>query len=141
MRYGIAAVCLALVVAGCQPKTEAPAPAAAPAVAAPAAAPAEAVPAPAPAEATAAPVVAEAAPAATPIGVAECDEYLRKYDECIASKVPAETRENVRVALEATRDAWKKAAETEQGKAGLAAACKEATEMAKTQTAAWGCGF
>jgi hypothetical protein len=127
MRNGIRISCLALVfTAACQPGTEAPAPT-------PAAEPAPAAAAPAPAPA--------ASPAVGEFGVAECDAYMKAWTDCIATKVPADVREHVQVALDATRDGWKRAAETEQGKAGLAAACKDATELARSQLAAYGCPF
>ncbi len=96
---------------------------------------------------------APAAPATTPVasttpvaapgetGVAECDDYLRKWDACLATKVSGEAREQVKVALDATRDAWKRAIATPEGKAGLAAACREATEIAKMQVSAYGCSW
>ncbi len=128
MRSTVSISCLmvlGLAISACQSKTEAPAPAATPAAEA---APAPAAPAPVP------------PPAVAEIGVPECDEYLRKYDACM-EKIPADVREHTKVALDAMRDGWKRAAQTEQGKAGLAAACKEAVEMAKWQTEKFACGF
>lgn len=43
------------------------------------------------------------------------------------------------MALDATREGWKRAAATAEGKAGLAAACREATELARMQVTAYGC--
>lgn len=108
---------------GCQAKTENAAPAAT--------------------TAQAATPVASTPPAAAPgeTGVAECDDYLRKWDACLATKVTGDAREQVKVALDATREAWKRAMATPEGKAGLAAACREATELAKMQVAAYGCSW
>jgi hypothetical protein len=47
----------------------------------------------------------------------------------------------VKVALDATREAWKRAAATPEGKAGLATACREAAELASMQVAAYGCSW
>ncbi len=96
--------------------------------------------------APAAPVATAAAstpPAAAPgeIGVAECDDYLRKWDACLATKVTGEAHEQVKVALDATREAWKRATATPEGKAGLATACREAAELASMQVAAYGCSW
>ncbi len=104
---------------------------------------------PAPSVATAsktAPIDSTAPPAAGPvtgavIGVAACDEYLNKWETCLATKVTGEAREQVKVALDATRDAWKRAAATPEGKAGLAAACEQAAELAKMQVTAYGCSW
>jgi hypothetical protein len=126
-------ILFALVVAavGCQSRTE-PAERSKPAESATASAPVSA-----PATATA------PAPAAAPdeIGVAECDDYLRKWDACLATKITGETHEQVKVALDATREGWKRAAATPEGKAGLAAACREAAELARMQVSAYGCSW
>lgn len=86
---------------------------------------------------------ASAPPAAAPgeIGVAACDDYLNKWETCLATKVTGDARDQVKVALEATRDAWKRAAATSEGKAGLATACEQAAELAKMQVAAYGCSW
>ena len=94
-------LCLLVVAAvGCQSKSD---------TAAPAAPSTASVPAP----------VASTPPAAAPgeIGIAECDDYLRKWDACLATKVTGEAREQVKVALDATREAWKRAIVTPEGKA------------------------
>ena len=113
---------LVIAAVGCQSKTE---------TAAPAASPAASVPAPAASTPPAA--------AAGEIGVAECDDYLRKWDACLATKVTGDAREQVKVALDATREAWNRASATPEGKAGLAAGCREAAELASMQVAAYGC--
>ena len=114
---------LVIAAVGCQAKTENAAPAAT--------------------TAQAATPVASTPPAAAPgeTGVAECDDYLRKWDACLATKVTGDAREQVKVVLDATREAWKRAMATPEGKAGLASACREATELAKMQVAAYGCSW
>lgn len=91
----------------------------------------------APAPSTPAPPTA--APGET--GVAECDDYLRKWDACLATKITGEAHEQVKVALDATREGWKRTAATPEGKSGLAAACREAAELAKMQVSAYGCAW
>ncbi|HMF55596.1 MAG TPA: hypothetical protein VK619_04495 [Pyrinomonadaceae bacterium] len=73
------------------------------------------------------------------IGVPECDEYLTKYEVCLNQHVPEASRAQMRAAFEQTRTSWKQAASTPQGKAGLAAGCKQILDAAKQQTAAYGC--
>jgi hypothetical protein len=75
------------------------------------------------------------------IGVAACDEYLNKWESCLATKITGDAREQVKVALDATRDAWKRAVATPEGKAGLATACEQAAELAKMQVSAYGCSW
>jgi len=83
----------------------------------------------------------ETAPAGDSVGVAECDEYIKKYEACltkIAAKAP-QAEGPLKTAFQAQRDGFKKAAETPQGKATLATACKQATETAKASTSAYAC--
>jgi hypothetical protein len=47
----------------------------------------------------------------------------------------------VRQQLDQTKAAWKQAASTPQGKAGLAMGCKQALDSAKTSMAAYGCSW
>ena len=73
------------------------------------------------------------------IGVPECDEYITKYEACINEHVPEAQRAQLRAVFENTRRAWRDAAQTPQGRAGLAQGCKAALDAAKQQTAAYGC--
>jgi hypothetical protein len=57
------------------------------------------------------------------VGVAECDDYLKKMEACIG-KMPAEAKAAQEQGFKASRDAWKQAAATPQGKEGLKATCK-----------------
>ena len=75
------------------------------------------------------------------IGVAECDEFIQKYEACVNSKVPETARSMVKANLDTMRNAWKKAAETPQGKAGLAQGCKQALEQARTTMGSYGCSW
>jgi len=93
--------------------------------------------------ADAAPATQAAAPAAavSEFGVPECDEYMTKYLACIDSKVPEAARASVRQGLEQSKAAWKQAAATPEGKAGLATGCKQALEGAKMAMQAYGCSW
>lgn len=115
---------------GCQSRSETAAPAASPVASA-----AASVPGPA----ASTPPVPTLGKTPGEIGVAECDDYLRKWDSCLATKITGEAREQVKVALDATREAWKRATATPEAKAGLATACREAAELASMQVAAYGC--
>ncbi len=75
------------------------------------------------------------------VGVAECDEFIQKYEACVNSKVPESSRSMVKANLDTMRNAWKKAAETPQGKAGLAQGCKAALDQAKTTLGSYGCSW
>jgi hypothetical protein len=72
-------------------------------------------------------------------GVAECDQYIRKYLACVDGKVPEAARPMMRQSLDQTKAAWKQAAATPQGKTGLAAACTQADANSKQAMQAYGC--
>lgn len=73
-----------------------------------------------------------AATSKTQIGVASCDEYLTKMDEYLANpKVPEAVRTAQKDAKEKFVTAWKTAASTPEGKAGLETGCKAALDSLK----------
>ena len=83
----------------------------------------------------------ETAPAGDSVGVAECDEYIQKYEACltkIAASSPA-AQGPMKQAFEAQRAGFKSAASTIQGKAVLSATCKQAIQTAKASTTAYAC--
>jgi hypothetical protein len=143
----VLAITATLALAACQ-KQEAAAPAAdtaAPAESAPAAEPAPADDMAAASTAMAADATAmapadAAAPAATgeSIGIAECDDYLTKYEACVSGHVPAAAQGALKQSLDQTRAGWKQAIAA-GGKDQLAAACKTMTEQARTSMKAYGC--
>ena len=75
------------------------------------------------------------------IGVPECDEFIANYDACISSKVPEVARAQYKTAIEQWRTSWKKLADNPQTKPSLAAACKQATEQARTAMKTYNCTF
>jgi hypothetical protein len=75
------------------------------------------------------------------VGVAECDDFLAKYEACVSGKVPAAAQAAFKSSLDTWRNSWKELAKTPQGKAGLAQACKSASEQAKTSLNSYGCSW
>jgi hypothetical protein len=73
------------------------------------------------------------------IGIAECDDYIAKYETCIRGKVPEAARATLESSLKTSREQWKKAAENAQSRGTLAAACKQASDAAATSMKAYGC--
>ena len=72
-------------------------------------------------------------------GVAECDEYIKKYEAClttIASKQPS-MAPTLKSSFETQRKAFQTAASTPQGKATSPATCKQAMDTAKSSTSQW----
>lgn len=75
------------------------------------------------------------------VGVAECDDYIKKYEACltsIAAKAP-QVEGPMKTAFQAQRDGFKKAAETPAGKATLKDVCTKAVETAKASTSMYAC--
>lgn len=95
--------------------------------------------APASARTPAATPAAAPAAVADSIGIAECDDYLNKYQACVEGKVPEAARGVMRQSLDQTRAAWRSALAAPGGRDGMAAACKQARDAAKTSMAAYGC--
>jgi hypothetical protein len=126
-RTVLAVFCVAVMGVSCTSEKAAP-----PAAQAPAAAATAAVPA-APASTT------SLAVAEGDFGVPECDQFMKKYLECIDGKVPEMARVPLKQALDQQKAAWKQAASTPQGKAALATGCLKAEATAKQSTAAYGC--
>jgi ABC-type glycerol-3-phosphate transport system substrate-binding protein len=75
------------------------------------------------------------------IGVAECDDFIAKYEACVNSKVPEVARATVKAQLDAMRTSWRQAATTPQGKAGLAQGCKLAHDQARASMSAYNCSW
>ena len=94
-----------------------------------------------PSAATQTPAVAWAATtnAAADFGVRECDEYLKKYTECVTTKVPEQVRGAMLAAIEESKSQWKVAALTPEGRDGLAQSCRQALQAAQASLQAYGC--
>ena len=65
-----------------------------------------------------------AAAAGDSVGVAECDDYIKKYEGCL-SKMPAASKAAMDQAFKAQRDSFKQAASTPEGKTALKSSCKQ----------------
>ena len=95
--------------------------------------------------ATQAPATVAARPATLPMmtggdfGVAECDNYMKKYMACVDSKVPESARAMMRQNLDQTKVAWRQAASTVQGRASLASACTQMDAQSGPAMKAYGC--
>lgn len=57
------------------------------------------------------------------IGVAECDDYIKKYQACI-DKMPAAAKSTAEQGFKVQIEAWKTSAATAEGKAALKTGCK-----------------
>jgi hypothetical protein len=73
------------------------------------------------------------------IGVAECDDYITKYEKCASENVPAAARAELKNNIGTMRVTWKQAASNPAAHAGLARGCKQALVTAKTALASYDC--
>lgn len=73
------------------------------------------------------------------VGVPDCDEFLAKYSACIGAKVPPEHKDRMTSAIGQIRSNWAQVAQTPEGKAQLAAVCKQTADQLKQQVAALQC--
>lgn len=83
---------------------------------------------------------AEAAGGGGDIGVAECDEYIKKMTDC-STKMAPEAAGPMKESMETMKKAWKDASSTPEGKTALASGCKQALDAAKSAYASMGCTF
>jgi hypothetical protein len=75
------------------------------------------------------------------IGVAECDDFITKYEACINSKVPAAQQATFKPAIEQWRSSWKKLADNPATKGTLASVCKSSLDQAKASLSSYGCSW
>ena len=73
------------------------------------------------------------------IGVAECDDFISKYEACVTGKVPAAQQANFKSSIETWRKSWKDLAANPATKGTLASVCKTSLDQAKTSLASYGC--
>jgi hypothetical protein len=75
------------------------------------------------------------------IGVAECDDYLTKYNACVSRVVPASARGPLLDGAAQMRTSWKETARNPSVRSGLASGCSRALEAAKRTMAAYDCSW
>ena len=90
---------------------------------------------------TAASPAATTAAAGEKIGIAECDDFITAYENCVNNKVPAASRAQFNSGLATWRKQWKDLAANPQTRGTLAQACKAQLDTAKTSMKSFGCTF
>ncbi len=73
------------------------------------------------------------------IGIAECDEYIKKFEACVNTKVPESQRPNFMSSFNNMRQVWKVAADNPQIKPTVAGSCKQALEASKKSMSSFAC--
>ncbi len=74
-------------------------------------------------------------------GVAVCDDFLKKYEACLATKVPAAQKTTFQGTLDQIRKAWGDAAKNPSTRAGLESACRQMADQMKGAMSGFGCSF
>lgn len=126
MRPVLTLLIATLTLAGCSEQAAPPATSAAPTQAA--------APAAAPAEPTAATAASEAV-----TGIAECDDFLAAYQQCLNDKMPAEARPQMAVGFEQWKTSWRDLAANDATRASLPQVCQQSREASKPALQAYGC--
>ena len=75
------------------------------------------------------------------IGIAECDDFIAKYEACVSGKVPEMARAQYQNMLKTWKTEWKKAADNPQTRGTLAAACKQMADQQAAALKSFGCSF
>ncbi len=75
------------------------------------------------------------------IGVAECDEFIKKYEACVSSNVPEAARASYQTGIDTWRKSWKDLASNPQTKSTLADICKRSLEDTKKSMTAFSCAW
>lgn len=74
------------------------------------------------------------------VGVAACDDFLEKYEACVA-KMPSASQQAVKDSIVQMRGAWKASATDASSKAALESACKSTAQSMNQSMSAYGCKF
>ena len=75
------------------------------------------------------------------VGIAECDNFIAAYENCVSTKVPEAARAALKTSVTTWRTEWKKLADNPQTRGSLTAACKRQQEASAQQMKAYNCTF
>lgn len=74
-------------------------------------------------------------------GIADCDEFLNAYEQCLADKIPAESRAQMQAGIAQWKSAWKTMAENSATRESLPGVCKQTREASAPALKAYGCAL
>jgi hypothetical protein len=75
------------------------------------------------------------------IGIPSCDDFLKKYETCLATKVPADQQAQFKQSLTQWRQEWSQMAKDPNNKMILTGVCNQMQEQTKTSFTPLGCEF
>jgi hypothetical protein len=73
------------------------------------------------------------------IGIAPCDEWLRKFSRCVREKMPERARRGTYQMMAASVESWTETAATPEGRVGLEKGCRQMSVDVRAATAKYGC--
>ncbi len=76
-----------------------------------------------------------------PTGVAECDQFLAAYEQCLVDSVPAQARDPMQAGLAQWKQAWKDLAANKTTRDALPQACNQARETSRQSLQTFGCAL
>jgi hypothetical protein len=82
--------------------------------------------------------LAKGAAAQTPIGIAACDDFLTKYEACVA-KMPAANQATFKMQIDQMRTGWATMAGTPETKTALESTCTQMATTMKASMTQFGC--
>ena len=97
--------------------------------------------APAPTTATAPAAAPAAASADAVTGIADCDQFLSAYEQCVSEKVPAQVRDQMKTGIDQWKTAWRDMASNAATKDSLPQICQQARASSKAALDAYGCSI
>jgi len=74
-------------------------------------------------------------------GIPACDDFLKKYEACITSKLPEAQRVTHNAQLDQMRKAWIDMARSPAAKSSMEVTCKQTMDAMKAALQAYGCAF
>src|SRR5215468_3739246 len=72
-------------------------------------------------------------------GVAACDDFLKKYETCVTSKLPEAQRATYKAQLDQTRKMWVDMVKAPGAKSSMEVTCKQSMEAMKAALQGFGC--
>jgi hypothetical protein len=74
-------------------------------------------------------------------GVVACDDFLKKYEACVTTKVPEAQRATFKGQLDQTRKMWSDMSKDNNTKAALESTCKQSATQMSAALQGFGCTF
>ena len=75
------------------------------------------------------------------VGIAECDEFIAKYESCISGQVPEAQKRQHQENIDALRNSWRQLAVSTGAKDTLVLMCKRQVAQARESMKEFNCQF